>query len=377
MTSTEIRLPDPPHGGPDVTIVRWLKRPGDQVAAGDPLVVVANDRVELALPAGVDGTIEHLLVAEGGAAAAGASLASVTSARYVEPATPPEPPAARPDRRRLASPAARRAASLAGVELDELPGSGVSGRIMKSDVLASLAPSSPTPPAAGSGRATVAASLAAMSAAPAPAFSLAHRAFHTLDAPHALTAMEVDMGCVAEVRARLQLDFARRGLPLGDLACVALAAVEALARHPLLNGMWHDGYLILRRRVHLAVARANGATVTLPDAQDLNLRGLARALARSQSPDHVAAAPADSTFTIAERGGGAWFGTPSPGLRQSAALGLGAAAMRPVVISGGQEQVVARPVALLTLAYDARVLDQHHADAFLRDIKRRLEHFSA
>ena len=98
------------------------------------------------------------------------------------------------------------------------------------------------------------------------------------------------MGCVAEVRARLQLDFARRGLPLGDLACVALAAVEALARHPLLNGMWHDGYLILRRRVHLAVARANGATVTLPDAQDRQRRS-GRTNATTAVPAPVATTP--------------------------------------------------------------------------------------
>jgi 2-oxoisovalerate dehydrogenase E2 component (dihydrolipoyl transacylase) len=198
--------------------------------------------------------------------------------------------------------------------------------------------------------------------------------------------MDVDMGQVAEMRALQRSAFARRGIDLTYTACIALAAVEALLLHPLLNSAWSDEGIILRRHIHLgiAVALPDGLiTPVVRQAQDLNLRGMARALAAAAHRARASALrPGEAsggTFTITNPGAGAlWFGTPIISQPQSAILGVGAVRPRPLVVSdAGGDRLLVHPTTLLTLAYDARVLDQCHADAFLRDLKRKLEQFAA
>ena len=193
------------------------------------------------------------------------------------------------------------------------------------------------------------------------------------------------MGHVAAACARRRAEFARRGLDLTYTACIALAAVEALSQHPLLNSSWSDECIILRRRVHLglAVALDDGLiTPVIREAQDLNLRGMARAVADAARRARAGALrPGEAsggTFTLTDPGAGAlWFGTPIISQHQCAILGVGAVRPRPlVVVAGVGDRVVVSPTTLLTLAYDARVLDQCRADAFLRDVKRRLEDFN-
>ncbi len=119
----------------------------------------------------------------------------------------------------------------------------------------------------------------------------------------------------------------------------------------------------------------------MAEAQDLNLRGLARALADpAAAPERGRsgqASPSGGTFTIASLDAGAlWLGAPLIAQPQSAFLGVGAIVERPLVIDeAGVDRIVVRPTTVLTLAYDARLLDQCHADAFLRDVKDRLECF--
>jgi pyruvate/2-oxoglutarate dehydrogenase complex dihydrolipoamide acyltransferase (E2) component len=162
-------------------------------------------------------------------------------------------------------------------------------------------------------------------------------------------------------------------LELSYMACVALAAVAALPSHPLLNSAWADTMIVARRRVHLALVRAGTPPRYVRDAQDLNLRGLARALGGTTAEQNGE----DYTFVIADLSDQVW-GDPAALVRgQAAALGLGAVRACPWVIeNGGVDRLAVRHAALLTLAFDARVLDQHHADAFLRDVKIRLEQFS-
>jgi len=181
----------------------------------------------------------------------------------------------------------------------------------------------------------------------------------------------VDLERVATLIAQHGPSFAHRRLELSYIVCMALAAVAALPSHPLVNSYWADAKIVVRRRVHLAVVACDGAPPrSVFDAQDLNLRGLARELA-SQVTEHSIA---DCTFTIADLGDHvcgdpAWAGG-------AAVLGLGAVHARPLVIAdGGMDRLAVRHAALLTLAYDARVLNQYYADAFLSDIKRRLEQF--
>lgn len=373
MTSTEYLLPKMPSGGPEITIVRWLRSAGDRVSAGDPLLLVVNDRLELALPAPGEGVIERTLAAEGATVSAGAPVATIAPPPTTDTAEPPQP--AQPDvavkqttvpeRSVRISPVARQIATGAGIDVTQLTGSGISGRIVKADILAALGNS-------------------------APSIEIEHRSVSpSPDLPipqspnlqpfggdiYVLTAVEADMQRVAEAVARLRPDYARRRLDLSFGACVALAAVSALAYHPLLNGAWDGDIILVRRRVHLAVAPSAGAPLQIiRNAQDLNLRGLARAF--SGPPNQAGNGEQERTFTIVELGEQAW-GDPSALVRgRSAALGVGAVRLRPLARDdGGVERLAMRYAALLTLAYDPRVLDQGHADAFLRDLKRRLEQF--
>jgi len=194
----------------------------------------------------------------------------------------------------------------------------------------------------------------------------------------ALTAMEADMSRVAAECARRRAGFARRGLVLDEAACVALAAADALLRHPLLNSYWDGERLVVRRRIHLAIMPMAGPVRIVHDAQELSLRGVSRAFGRGPSGDPDAHALDDHTFTIVHFSQALWGGAPPIQGRRSAALGIGATQMRPVVVgAGGAERIAVRSIALLTLAYDARVLDQCQADAFLRDLRYALERFAA
>ncbi|HEU4328333.1 MAG TPA: 2-oxo acid dehydrogenase subunit E2 [Roseiflexaceae bacterium] len=362
--SSEVVLPALPFGGDEITVVRWLHQPGDVVAPGEALLVAANGRVEVALPASAGGTLSELLAREGTAVRAGAAVA-----RFATPQLPA--PALR------ATPLARRIAAERGLDLATLAGSGPGGCVMKRDVLGPeehAAATSPAPPAAPVAAEPPVPALpvtqpTAAEAKPdidvRPTAPLAGLALDALST-HILTAVEVDLGAAEILLARQN---GRRGAA-DLLACVAQGAVAALLRFPLLNAAWHDDGIVARRRVHLGVRRArDGQTIalTIPDAQDLNLRGLARALAGRVQPDQPRA-----TFTIVA--GDNWGATPAPPAGQSALLHLGAVAARPVVVgTGAAERISIRPTALLTLAFDARILDQRQADAYLAAVRHSLE----
>ncbi|MEO7908403.1 MAG: 2-oxo acid dehydrogenase subunit E2 [Roseiflexaceae bacterium] len=341
MTSTDYLLPRLLCGGAEYTIVRWLKRVGDAVSVGEPLLVVVNDRVEAALPALCAGILVWL--AEGKAVAAGARVATIVASTVADGSDLPDSP--RPNAR--ISPVARRIIHSENIDITELKGSGISGWITKADALA-----------AHTGRAQ-------LEARPFP-----HPPSSNV---YALTLIDVDLERVALVIAQQEPSFARRRLELSYRVCVALAVVAALPSHSLLNSYWADTRIVIRRRVHLAVVARDGTPIRyVSDAQDLNLRGLARGLG-GPAVEHGSK---DSTFTIAELGDHFW-GDPAAWARGgAAALGIGALRQRPLVLNdNGVDRLAVRHVALLTLAYDARVLDQHHADAFLRDLKSRLEQF--
>jgi 2-oxoglutarate dehydrogenase E2 component (dihydrolipoamide succinyltransferase) len=356
MTSTDVLIPQLPFGSAEYTIVRWLKRAGDPITAGEPLLVVVNDRVEAMLPAACAGVLERVLAAEGAAVAAGAPVATIV-------ASPAASIDNRPDSAQSTvriSPVARRIASSTKLDITELQGSGVSGRVMKIDVLAALPGQPPQTEVHSSPASPITHCPSLITHLPSPI-------------PYVLTAIDVDLELVALALAQRGPSFARRRLELSYHVCIALAVVAALPAHPLLNGYWANGLIVTRRRVHLAVVASDSASIRyVCNAQDLNLRGLARGIGG-------ATAELDSearTFTIAELGDNVWGDPTALARGGTAALGIGAVRARPLVLDHDRvERLAIRRTALLTLAYDARVLGQCQADAFLRDLKSRLEQF--
>src|SRR5262245_45538135 len=147
--STEYQLPQLPLGSPEVTLVRWLKQPGDLLTSGEPLLVAVNDRVEVILPASKEGVLEALLAADGASVMVGASIARIATAPLAvdtrrsqadaESATSDQGTIANPlAAHSRVTPVARRIAAISKIDLADIDGSGPGGRILKKDVLVAI-----------------------------------------------------------------------------------------------------------------------------------------------------------------------------------------------------------------------------------------------
>jgi 2-oxoglutarate dehydrogenase E2 component (dihydrolipoamide succinyltransferase) len=346
--AAQFELPPLPLGGAQATVARWLKAIGDPVAPGEPLLIVVTGRAEIALPAPADGILAEVLAAEGATVPVGGALA-----RLRPPELPPPGP--------RATPVARRVAAAHGVAIESLAGSGPGGRVLKRDVLAAagLAGSDPGAGVGGpAARSAVAQPDSGKTEAPwhMPTFAVPPgwpAGARPVAIPRVVTATHVDLAAIAG----------------GDpMATVAAAAVAALAAHPRLNAVWGGEAVIVRRRVQLGVVLPRGAAL-IHDAQELSPAGIARGLARAAPGASLAGA----TFLIAAISSDAPPLAAPPAGDLAAALLLGAARPRPLVIAGAIDRLAIRPIAWLALAYDARAVDQAEADAFLRKIRARLE----
>lgn len=269
-----------------------------------------------------------------------------------------------------ATPLARALARAHGLDLATLAGTGADGRVTARDVRARLPPMVPAPlPPASTPLPPPPGTVAGMaqqevshdtSALARPAISNA--------APVATVTVEFDTGAALARIAALGEEFARQGLPLHLGIYVAAAVVELLPAHPHLNARWLGDAIALRRQVHLAIADIAPEGLrwrVIPDAKDLSLRGLARALV---APSDASAA----TFALVSLATGkSWWSAPPPLPGAVATLILGAPERRAVVVGAG---LGVRPLATLTLSYDARALDQQQALNFLEALRMRLEH---
>lgn len=343
----ELRLPELPGGA--ARVVRWLVGAGDPVAAGAPLVIVLTERAEVLLPAPVAGALAEPLPV-GALAAPGERLARLSPPEDAPAAAPPGvgegaraqgPGAAR---RPIVTPLARRIALERGIDPGSLRGSGPGGRVCAADVRAAQAGERPGDPRPGA-------------AAPGPGWAAP---------PLASATVELDAGAALAAVAAAGEPAGRQRLPVGLTAVVVAAAAALLPAYPELNGAWGGEAALLRRRVHIAVGEAGGAGPgwsVVRDAGDLTTRGVARALA-------AGGAGGEATFAVVSMAEGAGWQSAAPPLPgTAAALSVGAVARRVVALGDG---LAVRPVAALTLSYDARLVDHRRAVAFLRAICAQL-----
>jgi pyruvate/2-oxoglutarate dehydrogenase complex dihydrolipoamide acyltransferase (E2) component len=199
---------------------------------------------------------------------------------------------------------------------------------------------------------------------------------------HCTTIVEVDMGRVAARRAELKERMARREVPLTYLAFVAMATVEALERHPIVNASIDGDEIVYHDDVNLGIAVALEQGLIVPvirKAQRLSLEGMAAAIAEVAerarggrlTPDDVHG----GTFTITNPGQyGAVLATPIINQPQVAILDLEAIVKRPVVISeDGTDSIAIRPMTYLCMSWDHRALDGAEAARFLAGIEHALE----
>ena len=308
------------------------------------------------------------------------------------------------------TPLVRRLASEHGVDLADVHGTGVGGRIRKQDVLDAASRSQPSAakpsqPAAAPQRP---AAQAPTESAPRPAAAaasvdlsvrgkteklsrlrtvIAQRMVESLQISAQLTTvLEVDLTKIARLRDRAKEEFeAREGVKLSYLPFFALATCEALREHPAVNASIdvEAGTATYHDAVHLGIAVDTPRGLLVPvirDASDLNLPGLARKIAdlaeRTRgnhiTPDELGG----GTFTLTNTGSrGALFDTPIINQPQVGILGTGAVVKRPVVVDDPDvgEVIAVRHMVYLALTYDHRMVDGADAARFLMSVKNRLE----
>jgi 2-oxoglutarate dehydrogenase E2 component (dihydrolipoamide succinyltransferase) len=409
------------------TVTRWLKGVGDSVAVDEALLEVSTDKVDTEIPSPVAGTIISIdvpvdttvpvgarLAVIGGAGATAAPAAPVVAppapvvaapvvaapvvAAPVVAApvvTPPAPVAVSQPLDAYVTPIVRKLASELGVNLSNVTGTGVGGRIRKEDVQAAA-------PRATAAINTPSSAAVAPAARTAPAVAasplrgttvtmsrlrkvIAARMVESLQVSAQLTTViEVDVTKIARLRDRAKATFeAREGVKLSFLPFFAVSVCEALKQHPVLNSSVEGDQIIYHGTEHLGIAVDTERGLLVPvihSAGDLNMGGIARKIAdlaartrdNKVTPDELGG----GTFTLTNTGSrGALFDTPIINQPQVAILGLGAIVKRPMVVKGedGGETIAIRSMVYLALSYDHRVVDGADAARFLVTLKERLE----
>lgn len=394
------------------TVTRWLKRVGDSVEVGEPLVEVSTDKVDTEVVSTAAGIIDSLLVAEDETVDIGTAIAIVADADpepggldlgAIEP-VPVEPVTVSTDadlqsapmapvkndavaNRRYVTPLVRRLVAEHGLDPMTVTGTGIDGRVRRDDVLeiVRLRTESSTPSPAVSPSSPITSSLRGTTV-PLSRLRrvLASRAVESLSSTAQLTTVvEVDVTRVDRLRRAHGDSFRQRtGLSLRFLPFFAVAATEALREFPIINARIEGESLVYPdvENVNIAVDTESGLySPVIRDAGAIGIEGFARAIedlavrAREGrlAPDDLSS----GTFTITNTGSrGALFDTPVVFLPQVAILGTGVVTRRPVVLTrDGEEFIAVRSMVYLALSYDHRAVDGADAARYLSAVKQRLE----
>ncbi len=399
------------------TVTRWLKNVGDTVAVDEALLEVSTDKVDTEIPSPVAGILLSIDVPIDSTVAVGARLAvigesteaaPVVAAPVVAPPVVVAPVVAAPvvaapvvvapaapitqSSDAYVTPLVRKLANDLGINLANVKGTGVGGRIRREDVEALSAPVAPVT--------SMPAVAHVPSVAPSVAVSplrgttvtmtrlrkvIAARMLESLQVSAQLTTVvEVDVTKIARLRDRAKSTFeAREGVKLSFLPFFAVSICEALKQHPVLNASVEGDQITYHGSEHLGIAVDTERGLLVPvmaNAGDLNMGGIARKIAdlaartrdNKVTPDELGG----GTFTLTNTGSrGALFDTPIINQPQVAILGLGAVVKRPMVVRGddGGESIAIRSMVYLALSYDHRVVDGADAARFLVTLKERLE----
>jgi 2-oxoglutarate dehydrogenase E2 component (dihydrolipoamide succinyltransferase) len=412
------------------TIVRWIKKVGESVDRDEPLFEISTDKVDAEIPAPAAGVLTEIKAQEGETVAVNSVVATIGEAGESavvsedhagtahaasstqaqgdgQPASAVDAAAARQAlessgsngsetapatghdelRHQKSSPLVRRIAREHNVDINDLHGSGIGGRVTKSDILdylkhqpaeaTSARPERPVQhvPAYRSGDRVEIKPLSVIRKKIAEHMVLSRRT-----SAHVHSVFHVNFSTIDRIRQQKKADYERLGVKLTYMPFIAKAVVDALRRHPIVNASLDGDNVVYKKDINLGVAVAleTGLIVpVIPNADEKNLLGLTRAItdvatrARNKQlkPEEVHG----GTFTITNPGQfGSQFGLPIINQPQVAILGVGTIEKRPVVID---DAIGIRTMAYLTLGYDHRLIDGAVGDQFMADIKHELENF--
>jgi pyruvate dehydrogenase E2 component (dihydrolipoamide acetyltransferase) len=398
------------------TIVRWIKRVGDTVDKDEPLFEISTDKVDAEIPAPDAGTLLEIRVLEGetvpvhtvvaiiGVAGAARAVddgrsslpAAVTASQptahdVIAPlpvAAGRQPvPAVRPnslplDRlRSLSSPVVRAMAKTHGIDISQLRGSGVSGRVTKHDietVVEGRSPERVVPrvPVYQPGDNVRLEKMTVMRRRIAD-----HMVNSLRTSAHIYSAYEVDFSRIDTLRRQHKVRYEAAGANLTYTAFVAKAAADAIREFPYVNASLDGDTIVYKNDINLGIAVALEQGLIVPvirNADQKSVMELCRLIQDLAQRARMKQLKVDDveggTFTLTNPGifGGLW-GLPIISQPQVAILAVGAIEKRAVVVD---DQIVARPMCYLTLGYDHRLVDGADGGRFLQALKDRLENFT-
>jgi pyruvate dehydrogenase E2 component (dihydrolipoamide acetyltransferase) len=413
MADTKVIMPQMGESIFEGTLTKWLKKQGDQVQRDEPLFEISTDKVDSEIPSPAAGILQEVLVKEGQTVQINTVVAVIGDGTAKPAAKPQEAQAAQPSagpkpqtqqtptpeapttaaesidtsdkadetERIPTSPLVRRLAKEHDIDLTALAGkgSGINGRITKDDILAYVekggtkkpAPAA-QPPIAFSGD---------VERVPMTAMrkSIAeHMVVSRRTSAHVTTFFEVDCARIVQGREKLKAEFEKSGVKLTITPFFVQAAVRALRKFPVVNSSVDGENIVYKRDINIGVAVSLDGGLIVPvikNAGEKNLLGLAhaindlgeRARTKKLSPDDVK----DGTFTITNPGiYGALSGTPIINQPQVAIMGMGGIKKRAVVID---DAIAIRPMIVLSLSFDHRIIDGAVADQFMAEIQKQLE----
>jgi 2-oxoglutarate dehydrogenase E2 component (dihydrolipoamide succinyltransferase) len=413
--SVVVTLPQLGESVVEGTVARWLVKEGDRVERDQPLVEVTTDKVDAEIPAPESGVIEAILAPEGAVVPVGGGLVRIGAGGAERAAVPAENPARRalapspaargsePRPAPRATPAAKRAAEDAGVDVAQLEATGPAGRVGRADVeRAAQKPAAPAAASVKSARPGARARDDADAAARARFGSYAiqegdrvipmsplrklvaeHMVYSKRTSPHVGTVAEVDLGGVAALREKHKRAFQQaHGLPLTFLPFIVHATVRALRDFPALNASVLEDAIVEKRDIHVGVAVDTEKGLVVPvmrHADRLSLAGLAAAMedlsSRARSKKLTADELKGGTFTVSNPGRtGNLYGFAIINQPQVGILRMGEIVKRPLVRTiDGQDAIVIRPTMHIALSYDHRAVDGAPANGFLHRVRVLLE----
>jgi 2-oxoglutarate dehydrogenase E2 component (dihydrolipoamide succinyltransferase) len=393
----EVRVPDEQEGTKAV-VRSWLKKVGDSVAENDPLVELETDKVTQEVPAPAAGVLAEIILDTDAEAMPGAVLGRISTNETVRPERsaehevegrsapkieqrPSNSPSTNGVENRL-SPSVRRALQQHGIDASRIQGTGRDGRITREDVDRAVA------------AATVTSVGEASTAQPRNAGDIPHdrmrlkiaenMARAVSEQPHVTAVFEADFSAVAAHKAAL----ADSGVKLSYTAYIVKAAVEAMAAAPAINGRWETDRIAVSPTIDIGVGTALGEkgliVPVVKDAGSLTLEQIGAKLddltRRAREGQLSGADVSGGSFTISNHGvSGSLLAAPiilHQG--QAAILGIGKLEKRVVVREiDGEDAMVIRPMAYVTLTIDHRVVDGHQTNAWLSRFVEILESWPA
>jgi len=381
----EVRVPDEQEGTKAV-VRAWLKQVGDAVAENDPLVELETDKVTQEVPAPAAGVLAEIILDTDDEAEPGALLARIDAAasprspakagvQGVAQAAPLGAPGPRPapgNQELRLSPSVKRALVQHNIDPARIQGTGRDGRITRDDVDRAVAAATTVSigePATAQPRRFAGGDIPH----DRMRLKIAENMVRAVsEAPHVTALFEADFSAIAAHKAAL----AARGVKLSYTAYIVKAAAEAMAVAPAINGRWEKDRIAESPTINIGVGTALGAkglvVPVVKDAGALSLEEIGRKLddltSRARSGNLTAADVSGGSFTISNHGvSGSLLAAPIIlHAGQAAILGVGKLEKRVVVREvGGQDAILIRPMAYVTLTIDHRVVDGHQTNAWL------------